>query len=155
MELLCAERVSPGSSERGRPAAAAPLAAAPDPVMLRRRVLTNLLRTEERYAVTANYFGAVQTEITPHMRRLVAEWMLEVSAPRRAAPARAAPVRHLVAGRRRSGRGRPRVGTTGHEGCPAAAPVAIVCLATVRLLASMYSSGQRFYHTCFPFLVNN
>lgn len=87
MELLCAERVSPGSSERGW--SATPLAAAPDPVMLRRRVLTNLLRTEERYAVTANYFGAVQTEITPHMRRLVAEWMLEVSAPRRAAPARA------------------------------------------------------------------
>lgn len=90
MELLCAERVSPGSSERGCSVAAAPLAAAPDPVMLRRRVLTNLLRTEERYAVTTNYFGAVQTEITPHMRRLVAEWMLEVSALRRAAPARAA-----------------------------------------------------------------
>ncbi|XP_026313828.1 G1/S-specific cyclin-D3 [Hyposmocoma kahamanoa] len=77
MELLCAERVSPGSAGRGRPQAA-PLAAAPDPVVLRRRVLTNLLRAEERYAVTANYFGAVQTEVTPHMRRLVAEWMLEV-----------------------------------------------------------------------------
>lgn len=88
MELLCAERVSPGSAGRGRPPAA-PLAAAPDPVLLRRRVLANLLRTEERYAVTANYFGAVQTEITPHMRRLVAEWMLEVSAAP-AAPGRAA-----------------------------------------------------------------
>ncbi|XP_028028459.1 G1/S-specific cyclin-D3-like [Bombyx mandarina] len=75
MELLCAERVSPGSGE-GAPRL--PQAAAPDPVLLRRRVLDNLLRTEERYAVTANYFGTVQTEITPHMRRLVAEWMLEV-----------------------------------------------------------------------------
>lgn len=103
MELLCAERVSPGSSERcAVVAAAAPLAAAPDPVMLRRRVLTNLLRTEERYAVTANYFGAVQTEITPHMRRLVAEWMLEVSSAPATPPAQdrhlvAAPVRPLPA----------------------------------------------------------
>lgn len=84
MELLCAERVSPGSE--GSAASAAPAAAreprsaAPDPVLLRRRVLHNLLRTEERYAVTANYFGTVQREVTPHMRRLVAEWMLEVSA---------------------------------------------------------------------------
>ncbi|KAF9809979.1 hypothetical protein SFRURICE_000289 [Spodoptera frugiperda] len=80
MELLCAERVSPDSGDVGRapPAVRAHRAAAPDPVLLRRRVLDNLLRTEERYAVTANYFGTVQTEVTPHMRRLVAEWMLEV-----------------------------------------------------------------------------
>lgn len=92
MELLCAERVSPGSSEStARPAPAA-RAAAPDPVLLRRRVLDNLLRTEERYAVTANYFGTVQTEITPNMRRIVAEWMLEVSAPApHAAPTPLAP----------------------------------------------------------------
>ncbi|XP_023950071.1 G1/S-specific cyclin-D3 [Bicyclus anynana] len=75
MELLCAERVSPASCE-GAPAPAP--AAAVDPVLLRRRVLDNLLRTEERYAVTANYFGTVQTDITPIMRRVVAEWMLEV-----------------------------------------------------------------------------
>lgn len=82
MELLCAERVSPstgGSAVSGPAAAREPRAAAPDPVLLRRRVLHNLLRTEERYAVTANYFGTVQREVTPHMRRLVAEWMLEVS----------------------------------------------------------------------------
>lgn len=103
MELLCAERVSPSSSEGSRPGAGAlgPAAARPDPVLLRRRVLDNLLRTEERYAITANYFGAVQIELTPHMRRLVAEWMLEVSAPAR--PHAAAPtpstdlsIRHLV-----------------------------------------------------------
>lgn len=113
MELLCAERVSPSSSEGSRPAVngpRSPAAAGPDPVLLRRRVLDNLLRTEERYAITANYFGAVQTELTPHMRRLVAEWMLEVSAPASASryrtgpqPPHAAPtpltelsVRHLV-----------------------------------------------------------
>lgn len=84
MELLCAERVSPESSDSARaPAPRSHRAAAPDPVLLRRRVLDNLLRTEERYAVTANYFGTVQLEVTPHMRRLVAEWMLEVSAPAR------------------------------------------------------------------------
>ncbi|XP_013185830.1 G1/S-specific cyclin-D3 [Amyelois transitella] len=77
MELLCAERVSSSSSEGPSRAAPAP-AAAHDPVLLRRRVLDNLLRTEERYAVTANYFDTVQHEITPHMRRLVTEWMLEV-----------------------------------------------------------------------------
>ncbi|CAH2063450.1 unnamed protein product, partial [Iphiclides podalirius] len=77
MDLLCEERVSPGSDGAPRPAPA-PRAAASDPVLLRRRVLDNLLRTEERYAVTANYFGTLQTEITPHMRRIVAEWMLEV-----------------------------------------------------------------------------
>lgn len=86
MELLCAERVSLSSSSgsgngEGARAAPAPRAAGPDPVLLRRRVLDNLLRTEERYAVTANYFSTVQTEVTPHMRRVVAEWMLEVSAP--------------------------------------------------------------------------
>ncbi|XP_075972768.1 cyclin D [Anticarsia gemmatalis] len=78
MELLCAERVSPESGEATARPAPAHRAAAPDPVLLRRRVLDNLLRTEERYAVTANYFGTVQTEITPQMRRIVAEWMLEV-----------------------------------------------------------------------------
>lgn len=86
MDLLCEERVSPSSaSSAGEPAAAAPVprAAGCDPVLLRRRVLDNLLRAEERYAVTANYFATLQTEITPHMRRLVAEWMLEVSAPAR------------------------------------------------------------------------
>ncbi|XP_014354693.1 G1/S-specific cyclin-D3 [Papilio machaon] len=81
MDLLCEERVSPSSAgSAGEPAAAAmgPRAAGCDPVLLRRRVLDNLLRAEERYAVTANYFATLQTEITPHMRRLVAEWMLEV-----------------------------------------------------------------------------
>lgn len=79
MELMCAERVSSSGSEDGARTRPVTAAAGPDPVLLRRRVLDNLLRTEERYAVTANYFGTVQTELTPQMRRLVAEWMLEVS----------------------------------------------------------------------------
>lgn len=98
MELLCAERVSPESSEtRPGPGPGRVQAAGSDPVLLRRRVLDNLLRTEERYAVTANYFGAVQKEVTPHMRRLVAEWMLEVSAPARRARAASGPRRRSLA----------------------------------------------------------
>ncbi|GLH01772.1 G1/S-specific cyclin-E [Gryllus bimaculatus] len=51
----------------------------PDPVLLGdERVLQNLLRTEERYAPSGSYFSCVQSEITPEMRTIVAEWMLEV-----------------------------------------------------------------------------
>lgn len=70
MELLCCERVSPGEGS--------PRSAAPDPALLRRRVLRNLLRAEERHAAHGPYFGTVQRDIAPHHRRLVAEWMLEV-----------------------------------------------------------------------------
>lgn len=50
-----------------------------DPVLLNdERVLQNLLSTEERYSPSSSYFDCVQTEITPQMRKIVAEWMLEV-----------------------------------------------------------------------------
>jgi len=42
------------------------------------RVLQNLLKTEEIYQPTANYSGCVQTDLKPHMRAMVAQWMLEV-----------------------------------------------------------------------------
>lgn len=52
----------------------------PDPVLLNdERVLQNLLKTEERYTPSScSYFECVQTDITPQMRKIVAEWMLEV-----------------------------------------------------------------------------
>lgn len=43
------------------------------------RVLQNLLKTEERYAPSSSYFECVQRDISPLMRKIVAEWMLEVS----------------------------------------------------------------------------
>lgn len=43
------------------------------------RVLQNLLQTEERYAPSSSYFECVQRDISPLMRKIVAEWMLEVS----------------------------------------------------------------------------
>nr|XP_012230596.1 PREDICTED: G1/S-specific cyclin-D2 [Linepithema humile] len=42
------------------------------------RVLQNLLQTEERYAPSSSYFECVQRDISPLMRKIVAEWMLEV-----------------------------------------------------------------------------
>merc|ERR1712242_552464 len=44
------------------------------------RVLQNLLRNEERYMPrTPDYFTNVQVEVKPHMRKIVADWMLEVT----------------------------------------------------------------------------
>lgn len=50
-----------------------------DPVLLKDdRVLHNLLATEDKYQPTSSYFKCVQTDIKPYMRKMVAEWMLEV-----------------------------------------------------------------------------
>merc|ERR1712066_394675 len=44
------------------------------------RVLLNLIRTESRYLPKyPNYFKTVQVEVKPHMRKIVSDWMLEVS----------------------------------------------------------------------------
>jgi hypothetical protein len=67
MDLLCYE---PGSDYR----------AYPDPVLLNdERVLQNLLQMEERYCPSSSYFKCVQKDLTPQMRTIVAEWMMEVS----------------------------------------------------------------------------
>ncbi|CAG5076354.1 Similar to CCND2: G1/S-specific cyclin-D2 (Gallus gallus), partial [Cotesia congregata] len=56
----------------------------PDPALLGDdRVLQNLLKTEERYAPSSSYFECVQKDITPLMRKIVAEWMLEVCEERK------------------------------------------------------------------------
>ncbi|XP_028843507.1 G1/S-specific cyclin-D1-like [Denticeps clupeoides] len=49
-----------------------------DPNLLTERVLQTMLRAEDTYLPTANYFKCVQREIAPYMRRIVATWMLEV-----------------------------------------------------------------------------
>lgn len=43
------------------------------------RVLENLLKNEERNSLTTNTFPSEQREVNEHMRKIVAEWMLEVS----------------------------------------------------------------------------
>ncbi|XP_006860516.1 PREDICTED: G1/S-specific cyclin-D3 [Chrysochloris asiatica] len=67
MELLCCENI------RRSPRAGS------DPQLLEdQRVLQTLLRMEERYLPCVSYFQCVQNEIKPHMRKMLAYWMLEV-----------------------------------------------------------------------------
>jgi cyclin D2 len=50
-----------------------------DPVILDdARVFNNMLDIEEFYVAATNYFQSAQTEIKPHMRKIVTDWMLEV-----------------------------------------------------------------------------
>ncbi|KAK6169746.1 hypothetical protein SNE40_020736 [Patella caerulea] len=50
-----------------------------DPVLLKdNRVLQNLLATEDKYVPMTCYFNCVQTDIRSYMRKMVAQWMLEV-----------------------------------------------------------------------------
>lgn len=66
MELLCCE------GEQLRKAIL-------DPVFLEdRRVLQNLLKLEEHYLVSSKYME-FQTDVKPYMRKVVTQWMLEVS----------------------------------------------------------------------------
>lgn len=49
-----------------------------DPTFLSERCLENLLKSEETRP-TLNFYDNPQCEITPRMRQIVAEWMMEVS----------------------------------------------------------------------------
>lgn len=50
-----------------------------DPVLIQdNRVLQNLLALEDRYQPNPNYYKCVQTDIKRYMRKMVAQWMLEV-----------------------------------------------------------------------------
>jgi cyclin D2 len=68
MDLLCAERLVDSR-----------LVAERDRVIFDdMRVLQNLLDLETVYIPTCNYFGTVQKDIKPYMRKVVSTWMLEV-----------------------------------------------------------------------------
>ncbi|XP_036390861.1 G1/S-specific cyclin-D1-like [Megalops cyprinoides] len=49
-----------------------------DANLLNDRVLQTMLKAEDNYLPSANYFKCVQKEIVPYMRKIVATWMLEV-----------------------------------------------------------------------------
>ncbi|XP_051983623.1 G1/S-specific cyclin-D1-like [Xyrauchen texanus] len=49
-----------------------------DTNLLNDRVLQTMLKAEENYLPSPNYFKCVQKEIVPKMRKIVATWMLEV-----------------------------------------------------------------------------
>jgi len=51
------------------------------------RVLRTLLRREVKHAPTSkNYFTSIQTDLKPHMRKEVANWMLEICEEEQSAP---------------------------------------------------------------------
>lgn len=50
-----------------------------DENLLNDRVLQTMLKAEENYLPSPNYFKCVQKEIIPKMRKILATWMLEVS----------------------------------------------------------------------------
>ncbi|XP_005113306.1 G1/S-specific cyclin-D2 [Aplysia californica] len=69
LSLVCCETEIGGKSKR----------AILDPVLLNdKRVLNNLLATEDKYLPHTRYFNCVQTDIQPYMRKMVTEWMAEV-----------------------------------------------------------------------------
>lgn len=54
--------------------------ACPDPTFLKDRCLKNLLTSQQRYKTpSCAYFNSVQKTLTPQMRKIVAEWVIEVS----------------------------------------------------------------------------
>jgi hypothetical protein len=51
-----------------------------DPTFLKDRCLNNLLTSQKRYSTPSTaYFNTVQKTLTPQMRKIVAEWVIEVS----------------------------------------------------------------------------
>lgn len=49
-----------------------------DPALLTDRCLQILLNREDKHTTGCSYFNTVQKEITPKMRKIVAEWVIEV-----------------------------------------------------------------------------
>ncbi|XP_032380262.1 G1/S-specific cyclin-D1 [Etheostoma spectabile] len=66
-QLLCCEGDRPAIRRAYR-----------DSNLLNERVLHALLRAEDKYLPSPNYFKCVQREVAPYMRRILATWMLEV-----------------------------------------------------------------------------
>ena len=58
-----------------------------DPVLLQdSRILPNLLQRQQNSDTFEDYFKTVQTEVRPHMRKIVSDWMLEVTEEQQCQP---------------------------------------------------------------------
>lgn len=95
MDLLCTENINEvggdqlnnGNSNTSSNTAAQPAqmevrlnTAVKDPTFLDDRCLENLLKSEERHERQGcNYFATIQKDISPRMRQVVAEWIIDVS----------------------------------------------------------------------------
>lgn len=64
--------------------------------LLNDRVLQTMLKAEENYLPSPNYFKCVQKDIAPKMRKILATWMLEVSLTSQLLNEGAAPLASLV-----------------------------------------------------------
>lgn len=73
VELLCAE-----TFEVIRTVASARFAPKDSPVIPSRAIET-MLFLEDKFAISQDYFVTVQSEIRPHMRKVLAVWLVEVS----------------------------------------------------------------------------
>ncbi|XP_065075416.1 G1/S-specific cyclin-D2 [Ochlerotatus camptorhynchus] len=91
MDLLCTENINEVGGDQlnngtGNSNTAAQQAqmevrlntAVKDPTFLDDRCLENLLKSEERYEQGCNYFTTVQKDISPRMRKVVAEWIIDL-----------------------------------------------------------------------------
>lgn len=84
MDLLCTETVAETSgSHLSKSNNAAMIerkvnTALEDRVILEDRCLQNLLISEERYTNVCSYLNDYKSDITPQMRFIVADWMLQV-----------------------------------------------------------------------------
>ena len=77
-DLLCNEEVTEICEDIGRMDYSLEVCSQVDSVLLEdSRVLSNLLR-EERSSPKTDYCATLQTQIKPHMRKIVVDWMLEV-----------------------------------------------------------------------------
>ncbi|KAJ8360704.1 hypothetical protein SKAU_G00172290 [Synaphobranchus kaupii] len=80
MELMCLEDGSFQSTPLNCPTSlSAVIRARCDPSLIEdSRTLQNLLALEKRHWTPQSYFGKIQTDIQPYMRRILAVWMLQV-----------------------------------------------------------------------------
>lgn len=78
MELICREneQLVSGSEECSE---RRPVRAGLDPVLSGdNRLWRNLASLEKKHLISGAYFGTVQRDVQPHMRRILTAWMLQV-----------------------------------------------------------------------------
>lgn len=80
MELMCYEDEAIATMSAKESDTTSPiLRACCDPVLIKdRRICQNLMMLEKLTQTSDSFFGSVQTDIQPYMRRILAVWMLQV-----------------------------------------------------------------------------
>lgn len=82
LDLLCTENINSVNDVGDQNSALQPEVrlntAVRDPIFLDDRCLGNLLKFEDRHVRCPMYFQTVQKEITPSMRKAVADWMIDL-----------------------------------------------------------------------------